>query len=92
MTKAKVSYCPLLIHKSNVAMVVGDTISRSHMYKFKHLSTMVGRYFSTNAFQVGNTSLESSLKANLCIQAFSQLLKRKYPLAINNIKFFRNNF
>jgi hypothetical protein len=38
----------MLIHKSNVAMVIGVVANRGRTYKFKYLSTMVGRISFTN--------------------------------------------
>jgi hypothetical protein len=73
----KESYYPLFIHKSNVAMDVGVAANRGRTCKSKHLSTMAGKIYSTNVFQVGNTILESSFKANLHMQTFSQVLQRK---------------
>jgi hypothetical protein len=43
MTRAKVSYYHLFIHKSNVAMVVGVATNKGYMYKFKHLSTIIDK-------------------------------------------------
>jgi len=92
ITRAKVYYYPLFIHKSNVVIIIGVALNKGETCKFKQCVTMFGRILVDNVFWEGKTTLGSIFKANFYIHKFSHVLKGKNPLAINNIESSKNNF
>ncbi len=56
--KGKKSHALILIHKSNVVVVVGVTSKNGATYSSKHFSTIIKRIYSSSFFEKGRQLLD----------------------------------